>query len=603
VLALAVIGSIVGLALGAAVHAMGRGRARHAVDGFVLGAIPLLIVVRLIPHVYESLGRSALVFVGAGFAALVLADRGGHERGETVSRAVLVPTLLLHALADGAALALAAAHGLDAHAGHGHDAGDVDGAAREPAHSEHGELHEGDADAHTHGPSLTGGSRWVLVAAIVAHRVPEGLLVCAALVPLLGWRRTLGRLGGIGFATVVGAVAGKTLLRIVPDRWLDAGVAFGIGAMLRLAVHTHDRSAPSERERFAAGLAFVLGVTSVLLIPDPDSVLARAQPTEISVARSLLPLFVETAPAMALAMLAMLVARLWGVHRSWLTSALFSSGQREGGAWLGRALRDHRGERLALWGAFAAAALGLDALVLSLGWFGPRGAMVRWSVAAILPLVWLGARPPAVAHDVRPDADDPVRALAANAGWYAVGLLSSAVLEAALAPRALATIGGVKGVALAVVAGVCVPVPMTAAVALAAVMVHKGAGVDAVLAWLWCAALRGALSRRVWSVWIASAPVSVIPRVACALGAIVGLALATGRIVRSFPELHPQIEHEHVPFEWVCVAIAAAVLLGILLRIGPRAVLESMAERPRDSPPHQHGSDGETRDPDARHRG
>ena len=108
VLALAVIGSIVGLGLGAAVHAMGRGRARHAVDGLVLGAIPLLIVVRVMPHVYESLGRSALVFVGAGFAALVLADRGGHERGETVSRAVLVPTLWVHALADGAALALAA---------------------------------------------------------------------------------------------------------------------------------------------------------------------------------------------------------------------------------------------------------------------------------------------------------------------------------------------------------------------------------------------------------------------------------------------------------------------------------------------------------------
>jgi hypothetical protein len=572
VLALAVIGSIVGLGLGAAVHALGRGRARHAVDGLVLGAIPLLIVVRVMPHVYESLGRSALVFVGAGFAALVLADRGGHERGETVSRAVLVPTLWVHALADGAALALAASHGAVSHDGHAH-------AESDPSD---GSLHSHEAVEHT-APvaehAVGGGSRWVLVAAIVAHRIPEGLLVCAALVPLLGWRRTLGRLGGIAFATVVGSVAGRTLLKIVPDRWLDAGVALGVGAMLRLAVHTHDRSAPDPRARLSAGIAFVVGVTSVLLIPDPDSVLARAQPTELSVARSLLPLFVETAPAMALAMLAMLVARLWGVHRSWLTSALFSSGQREGGAWLARAQRAQRGERIALWGAFAAAGLGLDALVLSVGWFGPWGAAVRWSVAALLPLVWLGVPSPPRTHHVRADAEDPVRALASNAGWYAVGLLSSAVLEAALAPGALASLTGLKGVSVALMSAMCVPVPLTAAVALAAVMAHKGAGVDAVFAWLWTASLRGAVSKRVWIDWVASTPFTVGARIVAAVVAIVGLSLGAARIARPFPELHPRLEHEHVMFEWVCVAISAAVLLGILLRIGPRAVLESMAER------------------------
>jgi hypothetical protein len=578
VLALAVLGSVVGLALGAGIHALGRGRGRHVVDGLVLGAIPLLIAVRVLPHVYEELGRSALVFVGLGFFALVLADRGGHEGGERVSRAVLVPTLLVHALADGAALALAASGGE-----HGHGASDV---------ADHGHDHgHGHDDGGHHGEASgvgAGSGRLVLVAAIVAHRLPEGLLVCGALVPLLGWPRTLGRLGGIALATIVGSVAGRSLLTIVPDRWLDAVVAFGVGAMLRLAVHTHDRAAPNPKERIAAGVAFVVGVSSVLMIPDPDSVLARAQPTELSVARSLVPLFIETAPAMALAMLAMLVARIWDVRKSWLTSALFSSGQREGGAWLARAQRDGRGERMALWGAFAAAALGLDALALSLGWFGPLGASLRWAVAAALPLVWLGANPPPIEHDVRLDAQDPVRALASNAGWYAVGLLAGAVAEAALATNALAMMTGPRGVIIAVLAAAIVPVPMTAAIAVAAVLAHKGAGVEAVFAWLWTTALRGAVSSRYWLRWVKAEPKRVIPRLVVVCVTIVALSLSTGAVGVRFPELHPRLAHAHVPFEWVCVGISAAVLLGILLRLGPRAVLESMAERRTAFLEHEH---------------
>lgn len=588
VLALAVLGSIVGLAAGAAIHALGRGRGRAVVDGLVLGAIPLLIAVRVVPHVYEELGRVALAFVALGFVTVALGDRHGHEGGERVSRAVLVPTLFVHALADGAALALAAAgsasdshdthdtHGAtDAHAGqlHAHEI--------EP-HGHDGHAHE--EHAHSHG-SLVARGRWVLLLAIVAHRLPEGLLVCAALVPTLGWRKTLPRLGGIAGATVVGAVAGRSLLSIVPDRWLDAVVAFGVGAMLRLAVHTHEREERTPRERFAAGVAFIVGVTSVLMIPDPDSVLARAQPTELSVARSLAPLFIETAPAMALAMLAMLAARSWGVHRSWLTSALFSSGRGEGAAWLSRARSAQSGERLALWGVFAVTALGLDALALSLGWFGFVGASVRWLFAAVLPLVWLGARPPPLEserHEVAVEGAGPsssLRALAANAGWYAAGLLGGAVAEAALSSSALQGFTGPKATLLAALFAMVVGLPITAAVPFAAVAVHKGAGVDVAFAWLWASAVRAALSSATWLKWLRMAPISMSVRAAAGVASIVLVAsVARGSGAVRFPELHPRLAHAHVPFEWVCVAISSAVLLGILLRLGPRAVFESMSE-------------------------
>jgi hypothetical protein len=586
VLALAVFGSIAGLALGALIHGLGRGRGRAVVDGIVLGAIPLLIAVRVVPHVYEELGRAALGFVALGFFALAFGDRHGHEGGEKFSRVVLVPTLFAHALADGAALALAASgggeHG-DSLSDHGHD---------------HGHEHW-----HEHGSaSDVAQGRWVLVLAIIAHRLPEGLLVCAALVPLLGWKKTIPRLSGIALATLVGAVAGRSLLAVVPDRWLDAVVAFGIGAMLRLAVHTHDRTEPSARERVLAGLAFLGAIGSVLMIPDPDSVLARAQPMELSVARSLLPLFIETAPAMALAMLAMLVARVWGVSKSWLTSALFSSGQREGGAWLARAQREGTGQRMALWGAFAATALGFDALVLSLGWFGIAGSSVRWLVAAALPLVWIGSNPPEIERHLRTDTSDPVRALASNAGWYAVGLLGGAVLEAALTARSLEALTGVQATLAAVALAVAAPVPMTAAIALAAVAVHKGAGVDAALAWLWVTSLRGALSNSFWALWVKSEAASVIVRfiVATTLAVLLALGIKRSGVV-VFPELHPRLAHAHVPFEWVCVGISAAVLLGILLRLGPRAVLEAMSERRTATPEvHLHDHQGESSEAHAR---
>lgn len=597
-LALAVIGSIAGLALGAMIHALGRGRGRAVVDGFVLGAIPLLIAVRVIPHVYEELGRAALGFVALGFFALAFGDRHGHEGGEKFSRAVLVPTLFVHALADGAALALAAAGGDGEHAisDHGHDHGH--GAEVPGLHDDH------HASEHGHSHAMAGQGRWVLVLAIVAHRLPEGLLVCAALVPALGWKKTIPRLSGIAGATLVGAVAGRSLLTIVPDRWLDAVVAFGVGAMLRLAVHTHDRHEPSPKERTLAGVAFLVAIVSVLLIPDPDSVLSRAQPTELSVARSLVPLFIETAPAMALSMLSMLAVRVWGVSRSALTSALWSSGQREGGAWLGRAQREGRGQRVAIWGAFAAAALGFDALALSLGWFGPIGAPLRWLVAAALPLVWIGSNPPEIERHLRADAADPVRAIASNAGWYAVGLLGGAVLEAALSSGALRWMTGVQATLGVVALAIAAPVPMTAAIALAAVAVHKGAGVDAALAWLWVTSLRGALSSSFWGRWLRAEGASVLARFSLATTVAVLLALGakrSGWVV--FPELHPRLAHAHVPFEWVCVGISAVFLLGILLKLGPRTVFESMAERRAVQPeehmhdhqdPHDHDSVAES---------
>ncbi|MCK6591945.1 MAG: hypothetical protein L6Q76_30710, partial [Polyangiaceae bacterium] len=84
--ALALVLSVVGLALGPALVALGRGRAlvTAAVEGLTLGVVPLLVIVRLIPHVMEELGPLALGVVAAGYGGLWLIDRRQHELGDRV---------------------------------------------------------------------------------------------------------------------------------------------------------------------------------------------------------------------------------------------------------------------------------------------------------------------------------------------------------------------------------------------------------------------------------------------------------------------------------------------------------------------------------------
>lgn len=143
--------SVLGLLVGPALVALGRGRrmGASAVDGFALGVVPALLLLRLVPHVVEGAGAWGVALVCAGFGVLWLADRG-HDHAHpaddartamTLGARLVVPALVLHALSDGAALAMATVGGHS----HGHGA-------------EHGV-----------GESLAG--------AVLLHRLPEGLFL------------------------------------------------------------------------------------------------------------------------------------------------------------------------------------------------------------------------------------------------------------------------------------------------------------------------------------------------------------------------------------------------------------------------------------------
>ena len=60
---------------------------------------------------------------------------------------------------------------------------------------------------------------------------------------------------------------------------------------------------PTVSARALAGVTFLAGVALVLALPDPGGLFRLAHPQELSVQAALIPLFVETAPAMLLGVL------------------------------------------------------------------------------------------------------------------------------------------------------------------------------------------------------------------------------------------------------------------------------------------------------------
>ncbi|MCU0685434.1 MAG: hypothetical protein MUF34_24875, partial [Polyangiaceae bacterium] len=252
--------SVAGLAVGPLLYAGGRGRASTiaALDGLTLGLVPPLVVLRLAPHVYDEIGRAAPILMAVGYGFVWLLERRGHgARGARLASAVVVSALVAHALGDGAALAVT---------------------LRSAEH--------------------TGAGGAVFALALLLHRLPEGLVVTRALVPTLGWTATLVRLGLMAGATLVGALLGQSALQTLPEGPVEGLVALGLGALVRWVAHTHDAEPAGRWATAAAGLAFVAGLALALALPTPHSLLERAQPRELALGDSFLPLFVECAPAL-----------------------------------------------------------------------------------------------------------------------------------------------------------------------------------------------------------------------------------------------------------------------------------------------------------------
>jgi len=228
-LSLLLILSVLGLCVGASLALLGRSRAQaaSALDAAVLGMVPTLVLARLLPHTFESLGVTCIALAALG---CLLADRSVHRHDHhaqrTLSNTLVLPALWLHTLADGAALAVSVS-------------------------------------------GRIGSSSALVAAAVILHRIPEGLFVASRL-QTPDTRSVFLAILPLALSSVLGAYLGDELLNILPDVALDAFLALGAGAMLRLALHTHpsQSGAPHSRSgRALEGLSFVCGVAAVLAIP------------------------------------------------------------------------------------------------------------------------------------------------------------------------------------------------------------------------------------------------------------------------------------------------------------------------------------------------
>jgi zinc transporter ZupT len=212
---------VLALAGGVALVALGqdRPRLRVGIDGFILGVIPTLLLVRVLPHLWAQLGMRALAFGTAGYGTFWLLERVA-ERQRLRAR-IVVTVLALHSLLDGGSLAVAPLQG--------------------------------------EGVSL------VLMGALVVHRLPEGVMVGALLMPRHGLRVAAFAAAVLAAATLTGAAAGTAIMRRVDGAPLDLFVAAGMGALLRAVLHGH----PSLRLRTTpAFLSALLGAVVALAVPE-----------------------------------------------------------------------------------------------------------------------------------------------------------------------------------------------------------------------------------------------------------------------------------------------------------------------------------------------
>lgn len=600
--------SVIGLLLGAALVTLGRRQAlaSAALDGFCLGFVPAVLALQMLPHAMGSLGARAIGLAALAYAALWWVDRRTHASNHAASHpfhpeagagaGLLVPMLAVHGMSDGAALAVALS---------------------------------------SRGVGVS------LAAALILHRMPEGLFIASSMLPRSGARKTTLALLALALSTIIGAALGQALLDAIPEELFDGALALGVGAMLRLAMHSHAPPPPNAVARGFAGVAFLGGVALALAIPDPGGLLRQSLPSELSVQAALLPLFIETAPSMLIGVLAAGVVRtvLPAKLEAWL----------RGGGTISQALRGmvfgmplplcscgvvpvaqgmlRASVPVAAVTAFLVATAELDVGGLVLSWrlLGAPLALTRVLAGAALALgvaVLVAAVakrvplriPPKVVrrHGLltapvrphaapKPDAVPPkaersvssvLRAAGESldhvAAWYVFGLVLAAAFEAAVAPSALVRLVGAWDVPLMAVAAVPIYVCAQGATPLAAMMVHKGLSPGAALAFLlvgpatnvaaWGMLRRSLGARVAWSFGAASLVGAV------ALGVLSNRFLSAATL----PEIHTLAAHDHHAWEWGAAVVLALLLGGTVLRLGPRAWLATMS--PVDDASHHNHS-------------
>jgi hypothetical protein len=507
--AAAVVLSVAGLFVGPVLVTWTRGTrtAFAALDGAILGIVPTLLLLRLLPHLVEETGLWAVGACLVGFLGYTALESRAHGRATDFGLAIVLPTLAIHGFLDGAGLALVFQRG----------------------------------DLLSTGAAAIG-------AALVMHKVPEGLFVASVLLPSLGPRRTWMRIAALAFATVLGALSGRELLSHTPDQVLHVVVALGLGVMLRMVIHRHGSAPATGTERTASGIAFVACLAALLALPDPQRLFTRSQPGELTALQTLAPLLLETAP--------------------WLLLALAVA---EGAAWRRRDDADHEDGPTMMW---------LPMVALSLPLLGAVFALLRALIEPLCATPDLRAR---MALSMEMPWRDRTLSLVARAApragrvlpSYAVGVGVAIAIEAAL-PRGVFKGIGWEALPLAAVLAIVARIGAAGTTVLAALFVHKGLPLPAAVVFTGVGAYLFSLGR-------SARPLRESVPALFALGLAMLVTAVPGFV--GTPRLHQLAAHRHPWGEWLAAIALAAWILAQLMSSGPRAWFAAL--RPPQAV-HQH---------------
>ena len=534
-----------------------------AIDGFVIITVGGLVGLHILPQSVGLGGAAALPLAALGLffpAILHRFDARQSSAGARGGRAFVATTLLLlaafaHAVLDGVALVAGREH-----------------------HDEH--------------------SVPLLAIAVIVHRLPYALALWSVGRERLGLPRTLLVLAALAGGTIAGALAGDQLVNSSSEGALALLQAFAAGAILHVLLDGSPVNADAAPRWSLVGVG--VGVATLAWLTLDHPILATA-PTELDFAPALLAVALHAAPALLAAFAASAVASVVAARFS---APLIARGPfllQAGSGVIAGALRSlcactvvplvegliRRRASVVAAVAFLVAApeLSFPTLFLSMHLGGLPFALVRLGSAlgiAIVVAVVVGALVPvdqrqtegAVVIDAPPSVLTGLwRSVDHSAPWVLGGIVVAALGEALLSPALFTEIPAAIEVPLYALIGVPLYVCGQGATPIAAMLLHKGASVGAVVALLLTAPATNLATLGVLSRLLSRRSALLFSALVFCCASTAGVILNAVNVDVDFSWLHDSVSVGPSLFHEVCLALLLLLLFLSVRRQGIRTFL------------------------------
>lgn len=245
--------SLIALALGPLLYGacLKMDFVRSALDGLLFVTIAGIVVVHIVPDVYNVAGFTALAFMAAGVGIAFLVERqpafGSSDRYTWI---ILLGALglVVHAAMDGIALLPGDhLHGVDADAHDDHD--------------------------HENETGLAGLLSNHLAFGVILHRIPVGMAIWWAVRPRLGSTVAIGALAIIALATSAAYLLGEPVIALMEVKSVACFQAFVAGTLLHVIVFSSVRKESDDPEEpyvntvYGERLGVIAGLILVFLVP------------------------------------------------------------------------------------------------------------------------------------------------------------------------------------------------------------------------------------------------------------------------------------------------------------------------------------------------